>query len=88
MRPNWRMLRSWYEAHIPTPALGLAIGVALFMGVRVVSPHPGEACGNLGRTTEEWEIGMPATPLMCAATVDGDLVYERMIVPPPKARNR
>lgn len=86
MRRRIRILRKWCEKHVPLPPCGIAIGAALFLAVHAVSPHPGESCGNLGRTAEEWEIGMPATPLLCAATLDGDLRYQRMIVPPKRHR--
>jgi len=80
MGPKVRSLRRWYETNMPIPQLGVAIGAALFLAVRLLCPHPGEACGTLGQITEEWEIGMPATPLMCVATLAGTLRYGHMIV--------
>jgi hypothetical protein len=74
--------RHW--PNLQAALLGLAIGLTLFLGVRAISPHPGESCTQLGQVREEWEIGMPSQPLMCAATLDGDLVYDHMILPPPK----
>jgi hypothetical protein len=74
--------RHW--PNLQAAALGLAIGLTLFLGVRALSPHRGEACTRLGQVSEEWEIGMPAQPLMCVATLDGDLRYDHMILPPPK----
>jgi hypothetical protein len=73
-----------YWPNLQAALLGLAIGLALFLGVRVISPHPGESCSRLGQVSEEWQIGMPPQSLMCVATLDGDLRYDRMIVPPPK----
>ena len=64
--------------------MGLAIGLTLFLGIRAISAHPGESCAQLGQVREEWEIGVPAQPLMCVATLDGDLRYGRMIVAPPR----
>jgi len=76
LRRNWPNLQA--------AALGLAIGLTLFLGVRAISAHPGESCTRLGQIREEWEIGMPTQPLMCVATLDGDLRYDHMILPPPK----
>jgi hypothetical protein len=73
-----------YWPNLQAALLGLAIGLVLFLGVRVISPHPGESCTQLGQISEEWEIGMPTQPLMCVATLDGDLRYGRVIMPPPK----
>ena len=73
-----------YWPNLQAALMGLAIGLCLFLGVRAISPHPGQTCGQLGQVREEWEIGMPTQPLMCVATLDGDLRYDRMIVPPPK----
>jgi hypothetical protein len=74
--------RHW--PNLQAAALGLAIGLTLFLGVRALSPHRGETCTRLGQVSEEWEIGMPAQSLMCVATLDGDLRYDHMILPPPK----
>jgi hypothetical protein len=74
--------RHW--PNLQAAALGLAIGLTVFLGVRALSPHRGETCTRLGQVSEEWEIGMPAQPLMCVATLDGDLRYDHMILPPKK----
>jgi hypothetical protein len=86
-----RQAQTYLRRHWPNlqvAALGLAIGLTLFLGVRAVSPHPGEACSQLGQIREEWEIGMPTQPLMCVATLDGDLRYDHMIMPPPKKKKQ
>jgi hypothetical protein len=74
--------RHW--PNLQVAALGIATGITLFFGVRALSPHPGQSCGELGQVREEWELGMPAQQLMCVATLDGDLRYGRMIMPSPK----
>ena len=77
--------------HWPTfqvPLLGIAIGVTLFLGVRAVSPHPGESCGQLGQIAEEWELGAPTRPLICTATLDGELRYGRAIEPQKRLLTR
>jgi hypothetical protein len=82
-----RQAQIYFRRHWPNlqvAALGLAIGLTLFLGVRAISPHPGQACTQLGQIREEWEIGLPTQPLMCVATLDGDLQYGHIIVPPPK----
>ena len=89
MRQAQTYLQTYLRRHWPNlqaAALGLAIGLTLFLGVRAVSPHRGEACSQLGQIREEWEIGMPTHPLMCVATLDGDLRYDHMILPPPKKK--
>ncbi|HTZ37319.1 MAG TPA: hypothetical protein VMB84_14905 [Stellaceae bacterium] len=68
--------------------LGLTTGAALFLGVRAVSPHPGESCSQLGQIAEEWELGAPTRHLLCVATLDGDLRYGRPITPEKPARER
>ena len=73
-----------YWPNLQIPLLGIAIGMVLFLGVRAISPHPGESCTRLGQVREEWELGMPSRPLMCVATVDGDLRYGRVIQPEKK----
>lgn len=70
-RRHWPILQA--------PLLGIAIGVLLFLGVRAISPHPGQSCARLGQVSEEWELGMPARPLICSAMLDGDLRYGRAI---------
>ncbi len=71
--------RHW--PNLQVAALGLAIGITLFLGVRAISPHPGQNCVRLGQIKEEWELGMPARPLMCIATLDGGLRYGRLVMP-------
>lgn len=80
VRRHWPSLR--------VPVLGVAIGVTLFLGVRAVSPHPGQSCTRLGQITEEWELGAASRPLICIATLDGDLRYGRAITPPRKTALR
>jgi len=74
--------RQWVQRYWPTlraPLLGIAIGVTLFLGVRAISPHPGQSCEQLGQITEEWELGMSSRPLICVATLAGELRYGRVI---------
>jgi hypothetical protein len=80
-----------FRRHWPTvqiPLLGIAIGMTLFLGVHAISPHPGQACGRLGQVTEEWELGVSTRPLICSATLDGDLLYERAITTAKKTAQR
>ena len=74
-----------YWPTVQVPLLGIAIGMTLFLGVHAIGPHPGQACGRLGQVAEEWELGASTRPLICSATLDGDLLYERAI---PQARKR
>jgi hypothetical protein len=77
----------YVRRHWPTlqiPLLGIAIGVTLFVGVQVISPHPGQSCGQLGQISEEWQLGMSSRPLICGAMLDGDLRYGRAITPEKK----
>ena len=74
--------RHWSTFQIPL--LGIAIGITLFLGVRAVSPHPGQGCGHLGQVVEEWELGVSSRPLICSATLQGDLRYGRAITPAKK----
>jgi len=79
--------QDYVRRHWPTlqvPLLGIAIGMTLFLGVQAVSPHPGQSCGQLGQTSEEWQLGMPSRPLICGAMLDGDLRYGRAIPPEKK----
>lgn len=69
--------RHW--PRLKAPLLGMAIGATLVLGVRAISAHPGQSCDRLGQMTEEWELGMPARPLICSATLAGDLRYGRAI---------
>ena len=71
VRRHWSALKA--------PLLGIAIGVTLFLGVHAISPHPGQSCSRLGQVTEEWALGMPTRPLICGATLSGDLRYARAI---------
>jgi hypothetical protein len=77
--------RHW--PNLQVALLGIATGATLFLGVRAISPHPGEACGQLGQIKEEWELGMASRPLICTATLDGDLRYGRAMPPPKKLAN-
>lgn len=80
--------QDYVRRHWPTlqiPLLGIAIGLMLFLGVRAISPHPGQSCGRLGQIAEEWELGMPSHALICGAMLDGDLRYGRAITPDKKA---
>ena len=77
--------QNYVRRHWPTlqiPLLGIAIGVTLFLAVRAVSPHPGQSCGRLGQLVEEWELGAASRPLICSATLEGDLRYGRAITAP------
>ena len=78
--------RHWPNLQVAT--LGIAIGITLFLGVRAISPHPGQSCGQLGQLREEWELGVSARTLMCVATTDGDLRYDRVIMPEKKHPQR
>jgi hypothetical protein len=64
---------------------GLFTG-AMFMTVQWASPHVGGECGRLGQVEEEWRIGLPARHVMCVATTDGDLVYDRFVMPEKPVR--
>lgn len=77
-----------YWPNLQVALLGVATGVTLFAGVRAISPHPGQSCGQLGQIREEWELGMPSRTLICVATLDGDLRYGRAIMPERSARKR
>ena len=77
VRRHWPSLR--------VPVLGMAIGIMLFLGVRAISPHPGQSCEQLGQITEEWQLGLSARPLICVATIEGDLRYGRAIAPEKSA---
>jgi len=68
-----------HEPTVQVPVLGIAIGMMLFLGVRMVSPHPGQSCTQLGQMTEEWQLGMPTRSLICGASLNGDLRYDRTI---------
>jgi hypothetical protein len=83
--------QEYVRRHWPTlqvPLLGIAIGMTLFLGVHAISPHPGQSCERLGQITEEWELGMATRPLICGATLDGDLRYGRAITTEKKTALR
>ena len=64
---------------------GLVAGVAtaaLILSVQWLTPHVGEPCNRLGQVEEEWRIGLPASRVICIATLDGGLVYGRLAKPP------
>jgi hypothetical protein len=42
----------------------------------------------LGQVTEEWELGVTTRPLICGATLEGDLRYERAITQIKKTAQR
>ena len=77
-----------YWPNLQVALLGVVTGVALVAGVRAVSPHPGQACGELGQVREEWELGMSPRPLICMAMLDGELRYGRAITPVKPSRKR
>lgn len=74
-----------YWPNLQVALLGIVTGATLFVGVRAISPHPGQSCAQLGQIKEEWELGTPARSLICVATLDGDLRYDRAIMPVKKA---
>ena len=78
--------RHWPSFQVPL--LGIAIGMTLFLGVRAISPHPGQSCTELGRIGEEWELGMPSRPLICGATLEGELRYSLAIIAEKKTATR
>lgn len=83
--------QDYVRRHWPTvqvPLLGLAIGIALFFAVSAISPHPGDTCGRLGQIAEEWQLGSQVRPLICSATIDGDLRYNRAIIDEKKTAER
>lgn len=83
--------QDYVRRHWPTvkaPLLGMAIGLTLVLGVHAISPHPGQSCGRLGAISEEWELGMPSRPLICGATLAGDLRYGRAIESEKKTAQR
>jgi hypothetical protein len=78
--------RHW--PNLQVAVLGIATGMTLFLGVRAVSPHPGQSCAELGQIKEEWELGAPTRPLICTATLDGELRYGRAIEPQKRLLTR
>ena len=72
-RFDWR--RNW----------GLVAGIVtgLFLiALQWSSPHVGDPCSRLGEIAQERRIGFPARRLMCVATIEGNLVYDRPILAP------
>ncbi|HEY4821040.1 MAG TPA: hypothetical protein VIH62_09345 [Xanthobacteraceae bacterium] len=65
------------------PLAGLLTGL-MFVLVQLTTAHVGDSCGRLGQIAEEWRIGLPARQVMCVATLDGDLVYDRFVAPTRK----
>ncbi|MBV9150252.1 MAG: hypothetical protein JO008_10745 [Alphaproteobacteria bacterium] len=49
--------------------------------MQLTTAHVGDGCTHLGQIAEEWRIGLPARQVMCIATTDGDLVYDRFVAP-------
>jgi hypothetical protein len=62
------------------PLAGLLTGL-LFVLVQLTTAHVGDSCRQLGQIAEEFRIGLPARQVMCVATVDGNLVYDRFVAP-------
>lgn len=71
-------LRRYWKSHWG-PVAGIVTGL-LFIGLQLSSPHVGDPCNRLGEVAQEWRIGSPARQVMCVATVDGNLVYDRPIM--------
>ena len=69
------------------PLAGLLTGL-MFVLVQLTTAHVGDNCTRLGQIAEEWRIGLPARQVMCVATLDGDLVYERFVAPTRKPANQ
>ena len=79
MRKASIQLRHYWQSHWG-PVAGIVTGV-FFIGLQLSSPHVGDACARLGDVAQEWRIGLPARQIMCVATVEGQLVYDRPIMP-------
>lgn len=60
------------------PLAGLLTGL-MFVLVQLTTAHVGDSCVRLGQIAEEFRIGLPARQVMCVATIDGNLVYDRFI---------
>ena len=60
------------------PLAGLVTGV-MFVLVQLTSVHVGDGCTRLGQIAEEFRFGLPARQVMCIATTDGNLVYDRFV---------
>ena len=69
------------------PLAGLLTGLTLVV-VQLTTAHVGDRCNRLGQIAEEWRIGLPARQVMCVATLDGDLVYDRFVSPYRKPANQ
>jgi hypothetical protein len=69
------------------PLAGLLTGL-MFVLVQLTTAHVGDSCKRLGQIAEEWRIGLPARQVMCVATLDGDLVYERFVAPSRRQSNQ
>ncbi|HEX6441828.1 MAG TPA: hypothetical protein VF007_06545 [Stellaceae bacterium] len=72
-------LQRYWKSHWG-PLLGIATGL-FFIGLQWSSPHVGDPCSRLGDVAQEWRIGVPARQIMCVATVDDKLLYDRPIMP-------
>ena len=72
-------LQRYWKSHWG-PLLGIVTGL-FFVGLQWTSPHVGDPCSRLGQVAQEWRVGFPARQVMCVATVDGQLVYDRPIMP-------
>ena len=79
MRKASIQLRHYWQSHWG-PLAGIVTGL-FFIGLQLSSPHVGDACARLGDVAQEWRIGFPARQIMCVATVEGQLVYDRPIMP-------
>jgi hypothetical protein len=72
-------LQRYWKSHWG-PLAGIVTGL-FFIGLQWSSPHVGDPCSRLGEVAQEWRIGVPARQVMCVATVDDKLVYDRPIMP-------
>jgi len=60
------------------PLAGLLTGL-MFVLVQMTTSHVGDSCTRLGQVAEEFRFGLPARQVMCIATTDGNLVYDRFV---------
>jgi len=60
------------------PLAGLLTGL-MFVLVQMTTAHVGDGCTRLGQVVEEFRFGLPARQVMCIATTDGNLVYDRFV---------
>ena len=72
-------IRRYWKSHWG-PLAGIITGL-FFIGLQWSSPHIGDPCGQLGQVAREWRIAFPARQVMCVATIDGGLVYDRPMMP-------